>query len=422
MSNPNNQSNPTTLVEDTSFPKEKIKILLLEGIHQNAVKTFERAGYTNVELLPKALPKEELIEKIASAFLIGIRSKTHLTADVLAHANKLLGIGCFCIGTNQVDLEAAAKQGIGVFNSPYSNTRSVAELVVANTVMLMRGVPQKSHAAHEGLWLKSAKDSYEVRGKSIGIIGYGHIGSQVSILAEAMGMRVFYYDIEPKLPLGNATALDSLEELLSLSDVVTLHVPEDPSTINMIGATEIGQMKEGAYLLNLSRGTVVDIPALSKALKDRFLHGAAIDVFPKEPRSKEERFSSELQGLENVILTPHIGGSTMEAQENIGKDAAFKLINFLDRGITVGCHTIPELNLPIHQNTHRILHVHKNEPGVLGEINGVISKQHVNILGQYLKTKEEIGYVVLDIEKTDSNSILEALKGVKHTIKARILY
>ncbi len=420
MSQLNNQS--TTLKEPTSFPKDKIKILLLEGIHKNAVKTLKQGGYTNVELLPKALPKEELIKKIASVHMIGIRSKTQLTADVLAHAKKLLAVGCFCIGTNQVDLDAAAKQGIAVFNSPYSNTRSVAELVVANIVMLMRGVPRKSHAAHEGLWLKSAKDSYEVRGKSIGIIGYGHIGSQVSILAEAMGMKVYYYDIEPKLPLGNAIALDSLEELLELSDVVTLHVPEDPSTINMIGAAEIGQMKKGAYLLNLSRGTVVDIPALSKALQDHYLHGAAIDVFPKEPRSKDERFNSELQGLENVILTPHIGGSTIEAQENIGKDAALKLINFIDRGITVGCHTIPELNLPINKNTHRILHVHKNAPGVLGDINNAVSNLNGNIVGQYLKTKEEIGYVVVDIEKADSKDILEALKKVKHTIRARILY
>ncbi len=407
----------------TSYPKDKIKVLLLEGIHQSAVETFKNAGYTNVELLPKALPQAELIEKIKDVRLVGLRSKTQLNAEVLAAAKKLQAIGCFCIGTNQVDLAKATELGVAVFNSPYCNTRSVAELVVASIVMLMRRVPEKSNAAHRGEWQKSAKGSYEVRGKSIGIIGYGHIGSQVSVLAEGMGMKVYYYDIEPKLPLGNAIAVDSMDELLGMVDVVSLHVPADESTFKMIGAEEIAKMKKDAYLLNLSRGTVVEIEPLAKALQDGFLQGAAIDVYPKEPRAKGATFTTPLQGLKNVILTPHIGGSTQEAQYNIGKDAATKLINYIDRGVTVGSHTVPDLNLPMKKNTHRILHIHENKPGILSAINTVLSNSNVNIVGQYLKTNEKIGYVVLDMERSAiSDQLLAELKQVKHTIKARVLY
>ncbi len=406
----------------TSFPKEKVKILLLEGVHPVSVKQFEQAGYTNVELLPKALPEAELLEKIKDARIVGIRSKTQMNEKVIAHAKKLMAIGCFCIGTNQVNLEKAKEKGIAVFNSPYSNTRSVAELVIAEIVILMRRVAEKSHAAHKGEWLKSAENSHEVRGKTIGIIGYGHIGSQVSVLAEAMGMRVLYYDIVPKLPLGNAIAVGSMDELLAQSDVVTLHVPADPSTENMITQAQLSKMKKGAILLNLSRGTVVDIDALATALEGGHLNGAGIDVYPKEPRVKGATFETPLQGLKNVILTPHIGGSTQEAQYNIGLDAAYKLINYLDKGITVGCHTVPELNLPIHRNTHRILHIHENVPGVLANITSILAELNINIVGQYLSTNDKIGYVVVDVDSSASQKALNGLKQVAHTIRARVLY
>lgn len=406
----------------TSFPKEKIKILLLEGIHQNAVDTFRKAGYTNVELLPKALPEAELIEKIKDVRLIGVRSKTQLNANVLPHAKKLLAVGCFCIGTNQVNLDVATEKGIAVFNSPYSNTRSVAELVIAEIVMLKRGIPHKSAEAHKGVWLKTATNSNEVRGKTLGIIGYGHIGSQVSILAEAFGMKVLFYDIEPKLPLGNAMAVDTLDELLEQSDIVTLHVPATPETHYMFRQEHFNKMKKGALLLNLSRGTVVDIEALREALVSGRLLGTAIDVFPKEPKSKGETFETPLQGLNNVILTPHIGGSTQEAQENIGVDAAQKLINYLDKGATVNCHTVPEINLPTNRQTHRILHIHKNVPGILSAINATIAELNINIVGQYLKTNEKIGYVVFDVDKDVSDKAFEKLRNIEHTIKARVLY
>lgn len=407
----------------TSYPKDKIKILLLEGVHQSSIDEFKKRGYTNIDYRKGALSESELLEIIDDYHLIGIRSKTNLTKPVLEKASKLLAVGCFCIGTNQVDLVTAAQEGIAVFNSPYSNTRSVAELIIAESVMLLRRIPERSRAAHQGEWLKDAKGSYELRGKKIGIIGYGHIGSQVSVLGEAMGLQVFYFDVEPKLPLGNAQSIDSLKELMETCDIVTLHVPATPETEYMITAKEIGWMKEGSILLNLSRGTVVDIEALKNAIESNHLAGAAVDVFPLEPKIKSEPFSSPLQGLPNVILTPHIGGSTQEAQENIGFDAATKLSNYLDKGSTIGNHTIPALNLPVqNENDHRILHIHDNVPGVLSEINSKLSQLNVNITGQHLKTNQAIGYVVLDIEGEATLEALEELKTVRNTKKARILF
>lgn len=408
----------------TSYPKDKIKILLLEGVHQTAIDEFERRGYTNIDYKKGAYSEEELLDCIEDYHLIGIRSKTNLTKPVLEKATKLLAVGCFCIGTNQVDLQTAANEGIAVFNSPYSNTRSVAELIIAEAVMLLRRIPARDKAAHQGIWLKDARGSYELRGKKLGIVGYGHIGSQVSVLAEGMGLKVVYYDVEPKLPLGNATSVSSLEELMSTCDVVTLHVPETDQTKNMITAKELGWMKEGSIFLNLSRGTVVDIEALAAALKSEKIAGAAVDVFPLEPKEKSERFTSPLQGIDNVILTPHIGGSTQEAQENIGLDSAIKLSNYLDRGTTIGNHTVPALSLPLQsEDHHRILHIHKNVPGVLSEINSKLSALEVNVTGQFLKTSQNIGYVVLDVEgDTATLEALEELKQVKNTIRARILF
>ncbi len=407
----------------TSYPKDRIKILLLEGVHQNALDEFQRRGYKNINYQKGAFSEEELLDCIEDYHLIGIRSKTNLTKAVLEKANKLLAVGCFCIGTNQVDLSTAAKEGIAVFNSPYSNTRSVAELIIAEAVMLLRRIPARDKAAHEGTWLKDAKGSYELRGKKLGIVGYGHIGSQVSVLAEGMGLKVFYYDVEPKLPLGNATSISSLKELMSTCDVVTLHVPETDQTKNMITATELSWMKEGSIFLNLSRGTVVDIAALAEALKSGKIAGAAVDVFPLEPKIKSEKFSSPLQGIDNVILTPHIGGSTQEAQENIGLDAATKLSNYLDQGATIGNHTVPALSLPIQSDKHhRILHIHENVPGVLSEINAKLSEINVNIISQYLKTNEAVGYVVLDIEGEATVEALQELRQISHTLKARILF
>lgn len=408
--------------ENLSYPKENIKILLLEGIHSSAVENFKKHHFTSIETHDVALSEEELLDKIKDVQVIGVRSKTQVTEKVIQKASKLKAIGCFCIGTNQVDLEAAMMAGITVFNSPYSNTRSVAELVIAESIMLMRRIPLRNKKAHDGIWLKDAQRSYEVRGKSIGIIGYGHIGSQVSVLAENMGLNVFYYDIEPKLPMGNATRVESLDELLGRSDIVTLHVPATPQTEMMMNSERINQMKEGSILLNLSRGSVVDISALRDALESGQLAGAGIDVYPQEPESKGETFRTELQHVPNVILTPHIGGSTIEAQYNIGQDVSNKLIQLIDNGTTVGSHSLPPLNLPVQKNAHRILHIHKNKPGVLSEINRCLSDMDINILGQYLKTNEMIGYVVLDIDKQHDDQLLEELKKVKHTIKTRILY
>lgn len=412
----------TKKTESLSYPKENIKVLLLEGIHPTAKENFTNHEFVNVETYSEAWSEEELLEQIEDVQLIGIRSKTNITKKVIENAPKLKAIGCFCIGTNQVDLDAAMEAGVTVFNSPYSNTRSVAELVIAESIMLKRRIPLRDKKAHEGVWLKDASESYEVRGKKIGIIGYGHIGSQVSVLAENMGFNVLYYDIEPKLPMGNATRIESLDDLLAQSDIITLHVPATPGTKNMMDAETIAKMKKGSVLLNLSRGSVVDIKALKEALESGHISGAGIDVYPEEPESKGEKFNTALQNLPNVILTPHIGGSTIEAQYNIGMDVSSKLINLMDDGTTVGSHTVPPLNLPKQKEAHRILHIHENKPGILSEINQLLSDMDINILGQYLKTNEHIGYVVLDIDKQSDDKILDAMNNVKHTIRTRILY
>lgn len=406
----------------TSYPKEKINILFLENISDVAVKYFNEAGYANVRKLNGALSEEQLIKEIKDVHLLGIRSKTQLTARVLKAAEKLQAIGCFCIGVNQVDLNTATKLGITVFNAPYSNTRSVAELVIGASIMLIRRIIDKNKAAHEGNWLKEATGSFELRGKTLGIIGYGNIGSQLSVLAEGLGMKVLYYDTETKLPLGNAVNSKTLKEMLGKSDIVSLHVPELPTTKNMINKSNLKFFKKGCILINYARGEVVELEALAKALKEGALGGAAIDVFPWEPEKNGDKFTTPLQGLPNVLLTPHIGGSTQEAQANIGDDVSNKLFNYLEKGISYGSHTVPALSLPPQEGTHRILHIHNNVPGVLSEINTRLSKHKINILGQYLKTNDSIGYVVLDVDKSLSNEALELLKKVKGTIKVRMLY
>jgi D-3-phosphoglycerate dehydrogenase len=408
--------------KSTSYPKEKINILFLENISKSAVKKFIDAGYTSVKQIPGALSENELIREIRNVHLLGIRSKSKITSEVLNHATRLQAIGCFCIGVNQVDLHTATKKGVTVFNAPYSNTRSVAELVIASSIMLIRKIPDKNKAAHEGKWIKDSTGSHELRGKTLGIIGYGNIGSQVSVLAESLGMKVIFYDVETKMPLGNAEAIGSLKDLLRISDVITLHVPDLPSTRNMINKTNLKYCKPPAMLINYARGQVVDIPALRNALVNNELGGAAIDVFPVEPQKTGDPFVTPLQGLSNVILTPHIGGSTEEAQLNIGEDVSTKLFNFLEKGITNGSHTTPALSLPPQEGTHRILHIHNNVPGVLSEINTQLSLNKINILGQYLKTNDEVGYVVLDVSKNISGNALELLRKVKGTIKVRLLY
>ncbi|MES2648382.1 MAG: phosphoglycerate dehydrogenase [Bacteroidota bacterium] len=406
----------------TSYPKEKINILLLENISETAIQQIKAAGYANVKKYTGALGEEDLIKEIKDVHMLGIRSKTTITPKVLEHAPKLQAIGCFCIGTNQVDLETAAKQGVTVFNAPYSNTRSVAELVIGSAIMLIRRIPDKNMAAHQGTWLKDAKGSFELRGKTLGIIGYGNIGSQLSVLAEALGMKVIFYDTLTKLPLGNAIACKSLKEVVGKADVVSLHVPDLESTKNLINKQLIKQFKKGSILINYARGEVVDIEALAAAIKSGDMGGAAIDVFPVEPEKNGDIFKTPLQGLPNVILTPHIGGSTQEAQENIGLDVSSKLVAYLEKGITYGSHTVPPINLPLLEGAHRILHIHRNVPGVLSEINTTLSQAHINILGQYLATNEHIGYVVLDIDKKLSKNALALLKEVKETIKVRMLY
>lgn len=406
----------------TSYPKEKIRILFLENISDAAVKNFRQHGYVQVEKITKALTEDELIDEIKDVHILGIRSKTQVTKKILDAAKKLQAIGCFCIGVNQVDLKAATKNGVVVFNAPYSNTRSVAELVIGLAIMLIRRIPDKNKAAHEGVWMKDAKGSYELRGKTLGIIGYGNIGSQVSVLAEALGMKVLFYDVETKLPLGNASDGKTLKEVLSKADVVTLHVPETSHTKNLINKNNLKYFKKGAILINYARGEVVDLDALRKAIVEEHIGGAAIDVFPWEPEKNGDRFQTPLQDLPNVILTPHIGGSTEEAQMNIGEDVSVKLFNYLEKGMTFGSHTVPALALPPQEGSHRILHIHKNVPGVLSEINTQLSKHKINIVGQYLKTNEDIGYVVLDVDKQLSNRALQLLKEVKDTIKVRMLY
>ncbi len=406
----------------TSYPKEKINILFLENISDKAIELFKRNGYVNVKKISGALSEDELVKQIKDVHLLGIRSKTKVTQKVLDAAKKLQAIGCFCIGVNQVDLDAATHHGIVVFNAPYSNTRSVAELIIGLSIMLIRRIPDKNKAAHEGIWKKESKGSYELRGKTLGIIGYGNIGSQVSVLSEGLGMKVLFYDVETKLPLGNAHAAKSLKDLLSQSDIVSLHVPETAQTKNLINKNNIKFFKKGAILINYARGKVVDLDALAKALQEGALSGAAIDVFPWEPEKNGDHFSVPLQGLSNVILTPHIGGSTEEAQENIGEDVSNKLFQFLEKGVTNGSHTVPAISLPPVEKGHRILHIHNNVPGVLSAINTQLSNHNINILGQYLKTNDEIGYVVLDVDRQLSKKAMELLKDVKETIKVRMLY
>ena len=409
-------------MSNKSLEKSKIRILLLEGVHQSAVDTLNAAGYTNIEYLTHSLSEEDLIEKIADVHFVGLRSRTHLTEAVFEAARKLVAVGCFCIGTNQVDLQAATRRGIAVFNAPFSNTRSVAELVLAQAILLLRGVPEKNAQAHRGAWMKSAKDSYEIRGKKLGIIGYGNIGTQFSVLAESLGMDVYFYDVVSKLSIGNATQVGTMQELLNMADVVSLHVPETPATRYMFGADQLAQMKPGSILMNASRGTVVDIEALAETLRSGKLLGAAIDVFPVEPKSNKEEFVSPLREFDNVILTPHVGGSTIEAQENIGREVAEKLTMYSDNGTSVSSVNFPEVALPSHPNQHRLLHIHENIPGVMSEINHVFSDNGINICGQYLQTKEDIGYVVVDVEKAYGELALEKLKSVKGTIRCRVLF
>ena len=405
-----------------SLAKDKIKILLLEGVHQSALEELKAKGYSNIEYIKTSLSNDDLIAKIADVHFIGIRSRTQLTDEVLSHAKKLVAIGCFCIGTNQVNIQSAQKLGIPVFNAPFSNTRSVAELVLGETLLLLRGIPEKSAKAHRGEWFKSAVGSVEARGKTLGIIGYGHIGTQLGILAETLGMKVRFYDIETKLPLGNASQAPSLKALLAEADVVSLHVPETPQTQNMIGAEQFSAMKSGAIFINASRGTVVDIDALENALSDKKVAGAAIDVFPVEPKGNDDEFVSPLRGFDNVILTPHIGGSTKEAQENIGLEVASKLAKYSDNGSSLSAVNFPEVSLPEHINTSRLLHIHHNQPGVLTKINQAFAENDINIAAQYLQTDDQIGYVVIDIETSNSVQALKALKAIGGTIKARILH
>lgn len=405
-----------------SLPKDKIRFLLLEGVHQNAIDTLNAAGYTNIDYRKTALEGDALKEAIQDAHFIGIRSRTQLTEEIFESAQKLIAVGCFCIGTNQVDLNAAMKRGIPVFNAPYSNTRSVAELVLAETILLLRRVPEKSVACHAGGWDKSAVGSFETRGKTLGIVGYGSIGSQLSVLAESMGMKVIYYDVVTKLPLGNARQVGSLDELLEQADVVTLHVPDVPSTRNFFTKEQFAKMKQGSIFLNAARGTCVVIEDLADALKSGHLAGAAVDVFPKEPKANGEEFQSPLRGLNNVILTPHVGGSTMEAQANIGLEVAEKFVAYSDKGMTLSAVNFPEIALPLADGKHRLLHIHQNVPGVLSKINSLFAEQNINISSQSLMTKDDIGYLVMDVDASASQEALDTLNRVDGTIRVRVLF
>lgn len=406
----------------TSLDKSKIRILLLEGVHQSAVDNFKRAGYTNIENIKTALSGDELKAKVADAHFIGIRSRTQLTEEIFAAAQKLVAVGCFCIGTNQVNLNSALIRGIPVFNAPFSNTRSVAELTLAQAILLLRRVPEKNASCHRGGWLKDAKNSFEIRGKTLGIIGYGNIGSQLSVLAEGLGMKVRFYDVVTKLPMGNASQVNTLDELLEEADVVTLHVPETPATKNMFGRDQLAKMKKLSILINNARGTVVDIEALAEALREQRILGAAIDVFPKEPKGNDEEFVTPLREFDNVILTPHIGGSTLEAQQNIGSEVSEKFIKYSDNGSTISAVNFPEVALPVHGNVHRLLHIHENVPGMMSKINKIFSDNNINICGQYLQTNDKIGYVVIDVDKASSELALEKVREVEGTIRARVLY
>ncbi len=409
----------------TSLDKSKIKILLLEGVHQSAVDSLNANGYSNIEYHTGSLSEAELLSKVGDVHFIGIRSRTQLNETVFAAAKKLLAVGCFCIGTNQVDLAAATNRAIAVFNAPFSNTRSVAELVIAESIILLRGIAEKNAKAHRGIWQKSAKGSYEIRNKTLGIVGYGSIGSQLSVMAESMGMSVLFYDVVGKLPLGNAKQVSSLSELLSRSDIVTLHVPEVSATKNLMSSLEFSQMKQGAIFINAARGTVVDIDALCAAIASKQLGGAAIDVFPVEPRSNDEEFISPLREFDNVILTPHVGGSTMEAQQSIGTEVAEKLAKYSDNGTSVTSVNFPEVSLPDHteaDGVHRLLHVHHNIPGVLSKINLILSESNINISGQHLQTNEQVGYVVIDVDADCSARALEKLSSVEGTVRSRRLF
>ena len=406
----------------TSFDKSKLKVLLLEGIHPSAERIFRDAGYANIETVKTALTGEELKAKLEGVHFLGIRSRTTLTRDIFEAADKLVAVGCYCIGTNQVDLSAATEHGIVVFNAPYSNTRSVAELVLAEAILLLRGIPEKNAKAHRGGWAKTANDAFEIRGKTLGIVGYGSIGSQLSVLAESLGMRVIFYDVVSKLPLGNASQIPSLEGLLGQADIVTLHVPDLPSTRDLMDQERISQMKPKSILINASRGTVVDIDALTRALEEKHLLGTAIDVFPTEPKSNNDEFVSPLRGFDNAILTPHIGGSTQEAQENIGVEVAEKLVRYSDNGSTLTSVNFPEVALPPHPNHHRLLHVHENRPGVLSAINSVFAENHINIGSQFLQTSDKIGYVVIDVDRDYSDMALEKLSEIEGTIRCRVLF
>ncbi|MEC9192066.1 MAG: phosphoglycerate dehydrogenase [Pseudomonadota bacterium] len=408
--------------QPTSFRKSKIKFLLLEGVHQSALNTLNRAGYDNVEYLKTSLTEDELKKRIANAHFVGIRSRTQLTEEIFAAAKKLLAVGCFCIGTNQVNLDSALRRGIPVFNAPFSNTRSVAELVIGQAILLLRGIPEKNALMHRGVWQKAAKGSFEARGKKLGIIGYGNIGSQLSVLAEAMGMEVYLYDVVTKLPLGNAKQVSSLAELLRLCDVISLHVPETPETRNLIGRQELAAMKYSGILINASRGNVVDIDALAEALANKAIAGAAIDVYPSEPKSNDEEFLSPLREFDNCIITPHVGGSTMEAQENIGIEVSEKLVKYSDNGSSFTSVNFPEVALPAHPGNHRLLHIHENVPGILSQINNVFSETGINISSQYLQTNDRVGYVVMDIDEKYSDLALGRLNQVNGTIRCRVLF
>lgn len=405
-----------------SLPKDKIKFLLLEGVHPQAIESLRRQGYENLRLESSALPPEELKQALAGVHFLGIRSRSQITAEILAAADRLAAIGCFCIGTDQVDLAAARQRGIPVFNAPYANTRSVAELVLAEIIMLMRGIPAKNMAAHRGQWMKTAKGANEVRGKTLGIVGFGHIGSQLGILAESLGMQVIFHDIIDKLPLGNAAQQPDLATVLRQSDVVSLHVPDTEETRNLIGVEELALMPQGSHLINASRGKVVDLAALAEALRSGHLAGAALDVFPSEPASTSDEFICELRGMDQVLLTPHIGGSTHEAQQNIARDVSGKLARYSDNGSTVGAVNFPEVALPDHATARRILHIHRNEPGVLKAINAVFSHADVNIAAQYLQTLPDLGYVVMDVETDQDSELIRQLEDIPGTIRTRFLY
>lgn len=405
-----------------SLDKAKIRFLLLEGVHKNALDVLSNNGYTNIEYLRTALDEDALIAKIKDAHFVGIRSRTQITEKVLEAANKLIAVGCFCIGTNQVNLRAAMEKGIPVFNAPYSNTRSVAELVLAEAILLLRGIPEKNALVHRGGWSKSAEGSYETRGKTLGIVGYGSIGSQLSVLAESLGMYVIYYDAVTKLPLGNARQVGTMDELLASADVVSLHVPEIPSTANMMGAAQFAKMKAGGIFINAARGTCVDIDALAAALESKHLGGAAIDVFPVEPKANDEEFLSPLRKFDNVILTPHIGGSTLEAQANIGLEVAEKFARYSDAGTTLSAVNFPEVAVPLMAGKHRLLHIHNNIPGVLSAINRIFAENSINISAQSLMTNDAIGYLVMDVDADYSTVALQKLQEIDGTIKARVLF